>query len=326
MFKTPWWLNLLALLAVLGANPASGADYKVLHGHVPVVVAHLSPVGKPAATSQMRLAIGLPLRDPAGLDAFLAQQYNPASPNYRQYLTPEQFADRFGPTERDYEAVKQFAQANGLAVVATHHNRLLMDVVGPVAAVEKAMHITLHTYQHPTEARQFFAPDTEPTVASNLPVADIQGLSDYYKPHPRVKKMDVAKIVSKNGSAPDGSGSYFGNDFRNAYVPGTALTGAGQMVGLLEFDGFYSNDIAAYAASAGGGRASIPIQTVLLDGYSGTPTPVSDPSSGNPEVSLDIENAMAMAPGLAKIISFEAGPDGLQNDVLNSMVTFSNSV
>jgi hypothetical protein len=326
MSKTLSRLILLLLLVAMGTRPVSGADTKALHGHVPDVVAQLNPLGKPAATNKMRLAIGLPLRDPAGLDAFLAQLYDPASPNYRQYLTPEQFADRFGPTEQDYEAVKKFARANGLAVVATRGNRLLLDVVGSTAAVEKALHITLRTYQHPTESRQFFAPDTEPTVASNLPVADIQGLSDYYKPHPRVKKKDVAQIIAKDGSAPDGSGSYFGNDFRNAYVPGTALTGVGQMVGLLQFDGFYSNDIAAYAAGAGGGRASIPIQTVLLDGYDGTPTPISNPQSGNIEVSLDIEMAMSMAPGLAKIVVFEAGPDGLQNDVLNSMVTFSNSV
>ena len=326
MSKTLSWLILLWLLVAMGTCPASGADSKALHGHVPDVVAHLNPLGKPAATNEMRLAIGLPLRDPAGLDAFLAELYDPASPNYRQYLAPEQFADRFGPTEQDYEAVKKFARANGLAVVATHSNRLLLDVEGSMAAVEKALHVTLHSYQHPTESRQFFAPDTEPTVASNLPVADIQGLSDYYRPHPRVKKMDVAQIVSKNGSAPDGSGCYFGNDFRNAYVPGTALTGAGQIVGLLQFDGFYSNDIAAYAAGAGGGRASIPIQTVLLDGYDGTPTPISDPNSGNIEVSLDIEMSMSMAPGLAKIIVFEAGPSGLQNDVLNSMVTYSNTV
>ena len=280
--------------------------------------------GRLAATNELRLAIGVPLRDPAGLDDFLAQLADPASPNYRHFLTPEEFAERFGPTEADYEAVKEFAQTNGLTIVGTHPNRLLLDVTGPAAAVENALHITLRTYQHPTEARQFFAPDTEPTVDASLPVADIQGLSDFYRPHPRLKKMDVTKLHPDNGSAPDGSGSYFGNDFRNAYVPGTTLTGAGQMVGLLQFDGYYANDIAAYAAAAGGGRANIVIQKVLLDGYNGVPT--TGANSGNDEVSLDIEMSMAMAPGLAKIMVFEAGPNGLQNDILNSMVTYSATV
>jgi subtilase family serine protease len=324
MSKVNRWLSLLGLLAAMGMNPASGEVLKTLHGHVPAVVNHLNPVGRVAATNQLRLAIGVPLRDPSGLDQLLAQLYDPASPNYRQFLTPAELAARFGPTEQDYEAVKQFAHTNGLAVATTYNNRLVLDVIGPAAAVEKALHITLHTYQHPTEARLFFAPDTEPTVAADLPVADIQGLSDFSRPHPRFKKMDVTKILSKNGSAPDGSGSYFGNDFRNAYASGTTLTGAGQEVGLLQFDGFYSNDIAAYAASAGGGRANIPIQTVLLDGYDGVPT--TGANSGNTEVSLDIEQAMAMAPGLARIVVFEGGPNGSPNDILNSMLSFSNTV
>src|SRR5208283_118344 len=169
--------------------------------------------------------------------------------------------------------------------------------------------------------------DTEPTVDAALPMVDIQGLSDYSRPHPRLHRMDAAVVANarpQNGSAPDSSGAYFGNDFRNAYVPGATLAGAGQIVGLFEADGFYSNDIAAYATAAGNGRTNIVIQTVLLDGYNGVPT--TGANSGNPEVSLDIEMAMDMAPELAKIVVFEAGPYGLQNDILNAMLASSNTV
>src|SRR4029077_11055413 len=111
----------------------------------------------------------------------------------------------------------------------------------------------------------------------------------------------VSKGMTKNGSAPDSSGAYFGNDFRNAYVPGTALTGAGQSVGLFQADGYYPTDIVAYASAAGNGRTNILIQKVLIDGFNGVPTTLG----GNPEVSLDIEMAMAMAPGLSRIVLFE---------------------
>ena len=117
----------------------------------------------------------------------------------------------------------------------------------------------------------------------------------------------MANARPKNRFAPDGSGSYFGDDFRNAYVPGMTLTGAGQTVGLLQFDGYYSNDIAAYAAAAGNGRTNIVIQTVLLDGFNGAPT--TGANSGNGEVSLDIEMAMAMAPGLSKSWFLRADPN-----------------
>jgi subtilase family serine protease len=322
-------LGSVLFLSTAGAGVAADAGIKTLHGHVPAAVAgfHLQPLGRLPATQQLRLAIGLPLHNGAGLDNFLAQVYDPASPNFRQFLTQEEFTARFGPTEQDYETVKNFAQTNGLTVTTTYGNRLVLDVTGPAASVEKAFHITLRTYRHPTEARDFFAPDVEPTVDATLPVVDIQGLSDFSRPHPRLHRIDAAtaaNAIPKNGSAPNGSGNYFGNDFRNAYAPGVTLTGTGQMVGLLEFDGFYSSDITAYATAAGNGRTNIVIQTVLLDGYNGVPTTGSD--SGNPEVSLDIEMAMDMAPGLAKIVVFEAGPSGSQNDVLESMLGSSNTV
>ena len=307
-------------------SPSLAAELQVLHGHVPAAVArfNLQPTGQLPATKSLQLAIGLPLRNEAALDDLLRQLYDPASPNFRQFLTPAELTARFGPTEQDYQEVKDFARANGLAVTGTYGNRLLLDVTGSAAAVEKAFHITLRTYRHPTEARDFFAPDTEPTVDVGLPVVDIQGLSDFSRPHPRLHRMDaaVAKAMPKSGSAPDGSGAYFGNDFRNAYAPDTTLTGAGQAVGLLEFDGFYANDIAAYAAAAGNGRTSVAIQTVLTNGVSGIPG-YSGISGANVEVSLDIEMAMAIAPGLAKVVVFEGNQ---QNSVLNSMLSFSNTV
>jgi subtilase family serine protease len=314
--------GVLGLLGAFGNCPVFGADWKVLPGHVPPGLSRLTANGRVAATNQLRLAIGLPLHDVAGLQTFLAQVYDPTSPNFHQFLTPEEFTARFGPTEQDYATVKNFAKTNGLAVTTTYGNRLVLDVAGPARAVEQAFHLTLRTYRHPTEARDFFAPDTEPTVDAHLPVVDIQGLSDFWRPHPRLHRLDAATAASarpKNGSSPDNQGDYFGNDFRNAYVPGTVLTGAGQMVGLFEFDGYYANDIAAYAKAAGNGRTNIVMQTVLLDGFSGTPTTGAD--SGNGEVSLDIEMAMDMAPGLAKIVVFEGNPSSyLQNSVLDAMV------
>jgi hypothetical protein len=123
------------------------------------------------------------------------------------------------------------------------------------------------------------------------------------------------------GSGSGSGGSYIGNDFRAAYLPGVTLAGAGQMVGLVQFDGFYASDITSYEAAAG--LSAVPIQTVLLDNYNGTPTTGS--SSGNPEVSLDIEMAVSMAPGLSEIVVFEAGPSGIPNDVLNTMAA-SNKI
>ena len=314
-------LSLLTGLAlILVAQTAVPGEFKTLSGHVPAMVSHLSPLGRLPATNQLRLAIGLRLRDPAGLTNFLAQLYDPTSTNYHQYLTPDQFTARFGPTEQDFQAVQDFARTNGLTVAVSQSNGLVLDVVGPVAAVEQAFHVTLRTFRHPTEPRDFFAPDTEPTVDAALPVVDVQGLSDYARPHSNLKKIQPSKTTPLFGTAPDGSGEFFGNDFRNAYVSGTGLTGAGQQVGLFQTDGFYASDIAAYARAAGNGRTNIPIQAVLLDGFKGVPYS----ADFNGEVSLDIEMAMAMAPGLSGIVVFEGNPTNfIPNDILNAMAAHS---
>jgi subtilase family serine protease len=308
-------LFLTAVTAGFCADPAR----KTLHDHVPPIVAQLVPQGDLPESNHLSLAIGLPLRNQPALGEFLRQLYDPHSTNFHQFLTPAEFTARFGPTEADYQAVQSFARDNGFQITGTHGNRLLLDVRANVKDIQRALHIQMRKFRHPRENRNFFAPDSEPSVAATLPIADISGLNDFELPHPKLVKRDsmAAKAVAQSGSAPDGE--FLGDDFRAAYVPDTTLTGAGQVVGLLQFDGFYARDVAAYAQAAGGGRASIPIQTVLVDGYNGVP------HSGNDEVALDIEMAMAMAPGLSKIIVFSGGPNGLPNDILNAMAA-SNAV
>ena len=306
------------LLCSTVASLAASAGLKILPGHVPKLPPGLTSNGELPATNELRLAIGLPLRDPAGLQEFLAQLYDPASTNYHHYLSPSEFTERFGPTEADYQMVKDFARTNGLSVTDTHTNRLLLDVQGSVGDIERAFHIKLLHYHHPTENRDFYAPDREPSVNAQLPISDVSGLDNYARPQPRVKIRPeaISNVSSATGSGP--GGAYMGKDFRAAYMPNVTLTGTGQILGLLQFDGFYSNDIVAYANAAG--IPIVPMQTVLLDRYSGAPT-----SSGNIEVSLDIEMAMSMAPGLTKIVLFEGGPNGIVNDILNAMAA-SNQV
>ena len=311
----------LAMFLLFWVCPVFGAGFKQLHGHVPEASRHLTATGRLPATNELHLAIGVPLRDSAGLDKFLADVYDPASPNYRHFLEPAEFTARFSATEADYAAVKNFALTNGFKITQEHGNRLLLSVTAKAGDVERAFHFKLNKYKHPTEAREFFSPDMEPTVDVPLAVADVSGLSDYHRPHPKLRKMDTNMVTPKNGSAPDSSGAYFGNDFRNAYAPGVTLTGAGQQVGLFQLDGYYANDIAAYAQQAGGGRTNIQVITVPVGSTSWS----IGVNKGNGEVSLDIEMAMAMAPGLSKILVFEGPLSSYPNDVLNAMAA-SNTV
>jgi PKD repeat protein len=304
---------------LLFATSGQAAERQALRGHVPRAIAdlNLQPVGLLSGTNRLHLAIGLPLRNQEALTNLLQQIYDPASPEYRHYLTPEQFTDKFGPTMEDYQAVIAFAKANGFTVTGTHPNRVLLDVEGAASNVEKAFQVKMLDYQHPTEARTFYAPDVEPSVPSGIKILDISGISSYPRPHP----MSHVGGLIKQGSRPTpnaGSegGQYIGNDFRAAYVPGTPLTGAGQSVALVQFDGYYLSDITRYETLAG--LPAITLTNILLNGFSGVPT--TGTLSGNGEVSLDIEMVNSMAPGIAKLFLYEGNPAGgyfNPNDVLS---------
>ena len=300
----------LLILTAFSAMAQTPAPQK-LHGHIPAAVKRLTPLGKENSADRLKLAIGLPLRNQEALSNLLHQIYDPSSSNYHHYLTPQEFTAQFGPTEEDYQKVMRFAERNGLTVTSTHPNRVVLDVEGSVADIEKALHVTMRTYQHPRERRTFHAPDTEPTVDLAVPILHISGLDDYSLPHPnlKVKPRDlIANETPKNGTGP--GGAYMGNDFRKAYSVGP-LTGAGQSVGLVQFDGYYADDISSYASQAG--IPMVTLTNVPIDGG------VSVPGDGVSEVSLDIEMVMAMAPGVSQIIVYEAPNPAPWVDILSRM-------
>ena len=295
----------LALFFIATLHGAA-AERQALHGHVPAAVAHfnLQPTGELPATKSLQLAIGLPLRNEAALDDLLRQIYDPASPNFRHYLTPEQFTAQFGPTEQDYQAVIDFAKANGLTVTGMHPNRVVLDVSGSVDNIEKIFHVTLRTYRHPLEARDFYAPDVEPSLELTVPILQVGGLNNYSLPHSslRVKAIAPATRVTPNSGSGPGN-TYMGNDFRAAYVPGVTLNGGGQSVALVQFDGYVSNDVAAYLKDAGLTNYPVSLTNVPVNGG------VSVPGGGNGEVCLDIEMVLSMAPAVSKVYVYEA-PNG----------------
>ena len=304
---------------------APAAERQKLHASVPAVAGRLPALDRLGGTNRLNLVMVLPLRNRDALDSLLGQLYDPTSPAYHQYLTPGQFAERFGPTRQDYEGVMAFTKANGLRVRRTHANRTLLHVSGTVADIEKAFHVNLRLYQHPTEARRFYAPDAEPSLDLRVPLLMVSGLDNFGTPRPASRAsyslrknppLASAAQPSVAGSGP--RGYLIGRDFRAAYALGVTLDGSGQAVGLLQFDGYYSGDILMYQTLAG--LPNVTVTNVLVGDFTG------EPGRDNIEVALDIEMAMAMAPGLAKVIVYEADPSNGPLEILNRMATDTNSL
>jgi len=316
-----WTLAIAIVITFSISVRAQNSGAQVLKDSMPAAIPHLSANGRLPASTRLNLSIGLPLRNESALDNLLRQLYDPASPNYRHYLAPGQFAEQFAPTAADYQTVANFFGTNGFTVTE-HPDRMVLDVSGSVADVERVFHLAMRTYRHPTENRTFFGPDRVPSLNLSVPILHISGLDNYAFKRPKIVKEEAmkrsanitgrAKIPNQTGSGPNED--YMGNDFRAAYIPGVSLAGSGQTVGLLEFDTYYPGDVSYYESLNG---LSVPLTIVPVDGG------VSSPGDGNAEVSLDIDVAMSIAPALDQIVLYEAATNSPWEDVLDAMASDS---
>ncbi|SPE59189.1 exported hypothetical protein [Verrucomicrobia bacterium] len=90
-------IPLSGLLLTLLMLPAVAEQRQVLHGHVPRLAAQVQPIGLLPATQKLSLAVGLPLRHQEEFESLLRAIYDPGSPQYRHFLTPQEIAARWEP-------------------------------------------------------------------------------------------------------------------------------------------------------------------------------------------------------------------------------------
>lgn len=314
--------TILALATCLATTSIGHAQtQRLLTSHTrPATLNGKAPLVSRMPQSQpMRLVLTLPLRNQDQLDNLLADLSNPNSPSYRQYLTVDEFTARFGPTQDDYDTLIAFAKENGFSVVGTSRNRVNLDVSGSVAAIERALHVKMGFYQHPTENRTYYAPDKEPAVDLPFQLWHISGLDNYSIPHPAglERNANGRKSNATTGSGP--SASFLGSDMRAAYYGGS-LTGTGQSLGLLEYYGTDLADLTTYFKNIGKTN-SVPVTLLSTDG---TSTSCVDSSSGgdcdDTEQTLDMTQAIGMAPGLSSLVMYVGSTDAA---IFNAMATAS---
>jgi subtilase family serine protease len=271
-------------------------------------------VGRLPATQSMQIVFVLPHRNEPALQSLLQDLYNPSSPSFHNWLSVEEFTTMFGPSQADYDALVNFVETHGMKVVGTSVNRMNLDVKGSVGDIEKALHVTMGVYQHPTENRTFYSPDREPTPDLSIQLWRIAGLDNYSIPKPALVRNPNtgAQPAATTGSCP--SASFCGSDMRAAYYEATALTGKGQSLGLLEYYGTDLADLTTYFTNAHQTN-NVPITLLSTDG---TSTSCTYPSCDDTEQTIDMTQAIGMAPGLAHLVMFIGSTDSA---ILNGMAT-----
>jgi subtilase family serine protease len=321
----------LMVLSFVSAAVTGGLAQSLMTRHVrqAVIDGQAKPVGRLAANRNLQLDVVLPLRDQAGLDKFLVELRNPNSSDYKHFLTPAEFTERFGPTQAHYDAVVRYLENHGMVVVGGSRDGMEVQAAASVAAIESAFHVQLLTYRHPSDNRVFYGPDREPSTGLPFALWHISGLDNYSIPHPLyVKKSDYAKahgispsrVVNhaSTGSGPDAS--FLGSDMRAAYYGGTALNGSGQNLGLFEYLGTDLADLTTYYTNVKQTN-NVPITLLSTDG---TSTSCLYTRRGgycdDTEQTLDMTQALGMAPGLASLVMYIGSTD---TAIISAMTTHS---
>ena len=135
----------------------------------------------------------------AELTQLLADQQDPASPRYHQWLTPEQYGDRFGASQDDINKISSWLQSQNLSAVSVARARNAISFTGSTAAVQRAFNAEIHNYLANGETH--FANATEPTVPAAFQgiVGAIHGLNNFRLKPPRRN----ARILSTAAIQPD---------------------------------------------------------------------------------------------------------------------------
>jgi hypothetical protein len=137
----------------------------------------------------LRLVIGIKHPNMEQEEQFLVQLQTKGSPEFHHFLTADEWNTRFGPSESDEQAVVDWAKSQGLTITHRFPNRLLVDVEGPVATIEKAFGLSINSYLVDGQSR--FSNDRDPAIPASLSgvIQSVGGLNNVLRMEPVNKKM-----------------------------------------------------------------------------------------------------------------------------------------
>jgi len=265
----------------------------------------LTDLGPAAAGDVKTLTLALAVRNKAALESYVASLADPSSPNFRKFITPQQFAASYGQTPEAVAQVVSYLQSKGFVISQVHANKLLITVKATNAQIGSTFGTSVHNFV--TADLRYQAPASKPVIPAAIAnvVTAVTGLSNKASFHSRSSKVpssgalagDIAPAsTSSLGGQP---GSYTVKDLASKYninpLYTKGLTGAGKTIGIATLAGYNQSDAFAYWRALGLNVSSSRITDVLVDGG---PLAADGPGSeGAGETTLDVEQAGGVAPG-----------------------------
>ncbi len=291
-------LLLITALGALSTSPAALAA-------APAAV----DLGPTSAQSDARISVtvALHMRDAAAAESLLVAQQTPGDPQFRQFLTREQFVARFAPADADVARVVAALGRYGLT--AERATALTLRVTGLPSDFERAFAVSLHSYQVPAHGNEpgytFHAPLSHAVVPAEIAglVSAVAGLDTRpsLRPHLRQSLLHQ-KVKPSSGTTINPPGLLTVTDFASYYdvqpLYNRGVTGKGRTLAIITLANFTPSDAFGYWESLGLQVDPHRLRTVNIDGGPGPP---SD-ASGSVESTLDVEQSGGLAPGANMIV------------------------
>jgi pseudomonalisin len=280
----------LALVAGIARPAAADSPAAILDGNHPDQAADIvgAVAASPSQTLAMRLTMAI--RNRHELSRLLADQQDPASPQYHRWLTPDAFTIRFGPTDADLALVTRWLKREGFSVNSADASTRAVSFTGTVAQAQNVFRVKIAA----TGDGRLYSNTSDPAVPAELaPVVEsIHGLDNL------LHSMPLVRHVSKPASIVNGAGPSFGPpDIYNFYDETPLLNlnidgSGGRCIAVVE-----DSNIDLPAADAFNSQFGLPaftganFITVLVDGSDPGQTADAD------ETMVDANYAHAVAPG-----------------------------
>jgi len=268
-------------------------------------------LGPSAATDTITTSLVLKVRNPDALENFVALTQEPGLPTYHRFLSVQEFADRFAPSQGSIATITSYLKGFGITVTEVYADRLLLKATGSTAAFNQAFGVDLHNFtDHGQRVRRPRHAPQIPLLLRDLLVS-VQGFSQDALFHPLHKRASQTPILSKPPVLPAGGaiatgvpGSFTVGDVANLYninpLYDAAIDGTGRTLGIATLADFLPDDAYAYWSLIGLEVAPDRITQVHVDGGGELSA-----NAGSGETSLDVEQAGGIAPG-AKIVVYDA--------------------
>jgi len=311
-----------AFALCLGFGHAAAQTVTLLRNH-PDDVAELRQAGRAASYRELDLKIVLAIRNQAALDRLLAEQQDPASPQYHHWLTPSEFASRFDPDPKDAAAIASWLASEGFTVTASGGDDRLISFAGPVATAERVFGVTIVSTPDDLAYSNLGDP-VVPAMFANL-IAHIGGLDNLghhvalaridrsrrklklVKPAPALEPVSFVEGSISGRRASDLQPEFAFPGFAPAFAPSDAydfydetpllsasIDGQGSdCIALIEDSNYSADAVSLFDSTLLPNAPALNISPVLVDS--------SDPGRNGDQVEtlLDIEWAHAIAPGAA---------------------------